>query len=114
MRWPAARVISPPVRPRSCARNWGATRVIVWDTGPLIAAADTDDEHHARSVALMRRTPRPLLVRYLVLTEVCFMLHDQRRVDHVYQHPNRSILAVGPEITVRPVATRTLTRGAAR
>ncbi|WP_283097538.1 hypothetical protein [Frankia sp. AgB32] len=31
--------------------------MIVWDTGPLIAAADTDDEHHARSVALMRRTP---------------------------------------------------------
>ncbi|WP_279354683.1 hypothetical protein [Frankia canadensis] len=38
--------------------------MIVWDTGPLIAAADTDDEHHARSVALMRRTPRPLLVPY--------------------------------------------------
>ncbi|CUU61102.1 hypothetical protein Ga0074812_15614 [Parafrankia irregularis] len=52
--------------------------MIVWDTGPLIAAADTDDEHHARSVALMRRTPRPLLVPYPVLTEVCFMLEREK------------------------------------
>ncbi|EIV92809.1 type II toxin-antitoxin system VapC family toxin [Frankia sp. QA3] len=52
--------------------------MIVWDTGPLIAAADSDDEHHARSVALMRRTPRPLLVPYPVLTEVCFMLEREK------------------------------------
>jgi len=31
-------------------------------------------------------------------------------VDRVYQHPNRLILVAGPEIIVRPVATRTLTR----
>ncbi|SBW26225.1 hypothetical protein FDG2_4824 [Candidatus Protofrankia californiensis] len=31
-------------------------------------------------------------------------------VDHVYQHPNRLILVAGPEIDVRPVATRGLTR----
>ncbi|WP_163550599.1 type II toxin-antitoxin system VapC family toxin [Candidatus Frankia nodulisporulans] len=52
--------------------------MIVWDTGPLIAAADSDDEHHARSVALMRRTPQPLLVPYPVLTEVCFMLEREK------------------------------------
>jgi hypothetical protein len=34
----------------------------------------------------------------------------KKLVDHVYQHPNRSILVAGPEITVRPVATRALTR----
>jgi hypothetical protein len=33
-----------------------------------------------------------------------------RLVDRVYQHPNRSILVAGPEITVRPVATRVVTR----
>ena len=32
------------------------------------------------------------------------------RVDPVYQHANRLILVAGPEITVRPVATRVLTR----
>ena len=52
--------------------------MIVWDTGPLMAAADSDDEHHARSVALMRRTPQPLLVPYPVLTEVCFMLEREK------------------------------------
>jgi hypothetical protein len=31
-------------------------------------------------------------------------------VDQVYQHPNFLILAAGPEITVRQVATRALTR----
>jgi len=34
----------------------------------------------------------------------------RKRVDHVHQHPNRSILIPGPEITVRPVATRASTR----
>jgi uncharacterized protein len=52
--------------------------VIVWDTGPLIAAADADDKDHARCVALMRRTPRPLLVPYPVLTEVCYLLEREK------------------------------------
>ncbi|MGC0377108.1 hypothetical protein [Streptomyces sp. SAI-229] len=38
--------------------------MIIWDTGALVAAADTDDQDHARCVELMRRTPRPLLVPY--------------------------------------------------
>lgn len=62
VRWPAARAISPPVRLRSCAPNWGAPPRDCQGHRPLLAAADTDDEHHARSVALVRRTPRPLLV----------------------------------------------------
>lgn len=52
--------------------------MIVWDTGPLIAAADADDKDHARCVALMRRTPRPLLVPYPVLTEVCYLLEREK------------------------------------
>jgi len=35
-------------------------------------------------------------------------------VDHVYEHPNRLILVAGPEITVRPVATRAPARGDAQ
>lgn len=34
--------------------------MIVWDTGPLFAAADADDRDHGRCVELMRRTPPPL------------------------------------------------------
>lgn len=52
--------------------------MIVWDTGPLVAAADADDRHHRSCVDLMRRTPRPLLVPYPVLTEVCYLLERQQ------------------------------------
>ncbi|SNQ46501.1 hypothetical protein FRACA_1420002 [Frankia canadensis] len=31
-------------------------------------------------------------------------------MDYVHQHPNRSILAAGPDIAIRQVATRALTR----
>jgi predicted nucleic acid-binding protein len=51
--------------------------VIIWDTGALVAAADADDQDHARCVELMRRTPRPLLVPYPVLTEVCYLLERE-------------------------------------
>jgi predicted nucleic acid-binding protein len=53
--------------------------VIIWDTGALVAAADADDQDHARCVELMRRTPRPLLVPYPVLTEVCYLLRTRAR-----------------------------------
>lgn len=51
--------------------------MIIWDTGALVAAADADDQDHARCVELMRRTPRPLLVPYPVLTEVCYLLERE-------------------------------------
>ena len=43
--------------------------MIIWDTGPLFAAADVDDRDHARCVELMRRTPAPLLMPVPGLTE---------------------------------------------
>lgn len=52
--------------------------MIVWDTGPLIAAADVDDQDHGRCVELMRHIPRPLLVPYPVLTEVCYLLEREK------------------------------------
>jgi predicted nucleic acid-binding protein len=52
--------------------------VIIWDTCALIAAADADDQDHARCVELMRHTPRPLLVPYPVLTEVCYLLEREQ------------------------------------
>jgi uncharacterized protein len=52
--------------------------VIIWDTGALVAAADADDQNHARCVELMRRTPRPLLVPHPVLTEVCYLLEREQ------------------------------------
>jgi len=52
--------------------------VIVWDTGPLVAAIDVDDKHHEPSIDLMRRTPGPLLVPYPVLVEVCYLLEREK------------------------------------
>ena len=42
--------------------------MIIWDTGPLFAAADVDDRDHFRCVELMRRTPAPLLMPVPVLS----------------------------------------------
>lgn len=52
--------------------------MIIWDTGPLVAATDADDKDHTRCIELMRRTPRPLLVPYPVLTEVCYLLEREK------------------------------------
>lgn len=52
--------------------------MIIWDTGPLYAAADADDKDHARCVELMRRTPPPLLMPAPVLTEVGYLLEREK------------------------------------
>jgi predicted nucleic acid-binding protein len=52
--------------------------VIIWDTGPLFAAADVDDRDHPRCVELMRHTAAPLLMPIPVLTEVGYLLERER------------------------------------
>jgi uncharacterized protein len=52
--------------------------VIIWDTGPLFAAADADDRDHVQCVELMRRTPAPLLMPVPVMTEVGYLLEREK------------------------------------
>jgi len=52
--------------------------VIIWDTGPLFAAADVDDRDHSRCVELMRHTPAPLMMPIPVLTEVGYLLEREK------------------------------------
>ena len=52
--------------------------MIIWDTGPLFAAADADDRDHTRCVLLMRHTPPPLLMPAPVLTEVGYLLEREK------------------------------------
>ena len=52
--------------------------MIIWDTGPLFAAADVDDRDHSRCVELMRRAPAPLLMPVPVLTEVGYLLEREK------------------------------------
>jgi len=50
---------------------------VVVDAGPLIAAAISDDRHHARCVELLSRVGPPLLVPSLVPTEVAYFLGNR-------------------------------------
>ena len=52
--------------------------MIIWDTGPLFAAADVDDRDHSRCVELMRHTRAPLLMPIPVLTEVGYLLEREK------------------------------------
>jgi predicted nucleic acid-binding protein len=74
--------------------------VLIVDAGPLYAAAATRDKHHQRSVELLARSPRPLLVPALVLTEVSYLLSD--RISPQAELVFARSLAAG-ELIVEPV-----------
>jgi uncharacterized protein len=74
--------------------------VLIVDAGPLYAAAATGDKHHRRSVDLLSRAPRPLLVPALVLTEVSYLLGD-----HIGPHAELAFAraVADGELVVEPV-----------
>ncbi len=51
--------------------------MIVVDTGPLVAIADSDDRDHTRCIAALGEARRPLVVPATVLTEVCYLLERE-------------------------------------
>ena len=48
--------------------------MILVDAGPLIAAANRNDRHHASCVTTLLDADEPRLVSPLVIAEVCYML----------------------------------------
>jgi predicted nucleic acid-binding protein len=52
--------------------------LIIVDTGPLVAAANSDDHDHNRCVAMFRTARRPWLVPQPVIAEVCYLLERER------------------------------------
>lgn len=52
----------------------GPGGIVVVDAGPLYAAADVDDRHHARCAAFLADHPGPLVVPQLVVAEVAHLL----------------------------------------
>jgi len=46
----------------------------VVDSGPLYAVADTDDDEHQRSLAVLERADLQLVIPTLVVTEVTYMV----------------------------------------
>lgn len=55
---------------------------VVFDTGPLVAAIDRSDKHHARCAALLETLQGPRLVPTTVLVEVCWLLEERPDVKH--------------------------------
>lgn len=74
--------------------------MLIVDAGPLYAAAARRDRNHRRSVELLSRAERPLLLPALVVTEVGYLLADRIGV-HAELAFTRSIAA--GELVVEPV-----------
>jgi predicted nucleic acid-binding protein len=77
--------------------------VLIIDAGPLYAAAATRDKHHRRCVELLSKSPGPLVVPALVVTEVAYLLAD-RIGPHAELAFARAIRA--GELVVEPVFER--------
>ena len=49
-------------------------RITLVDTGPLVAAFDSRDQHHDEAVQILKEIPLPLLTCEPVVVETCFLL----------------------------------------
>jgi uncharacterized protein len=49
-------------------------QVLIVDTGPLVAIADTDDEHYAKCLDLLEAAQSPLVTTGLVIAEAGYLL----------------------------------------
>lgn len=74
---------------------------LIVDAGPLYASVDADDRHHAASLDLLERHPRPLIVPALVVAEVVHLIGT--RLGAVAEVRVLGDLAAGA-FTVEPVA----------
>ena len=54
-------------------------KVVLLDTGPLVALLDEDDAHQDWATARMRDLTPPLLTCEAVLTEACYLLRNLSR-----------------------------------
>jgi hypothetical protein len=48
--------------------------VLIVDTGPLVAAADRDDRHHAQYRDLLNTDPGPFITTAMVIAEAAYLL----------------------------------------
>lgn len=54
---------------------------LLLDTGPLVAAIDRSDKHHARCASLLESAVGPLLVPTTVIVEVCWLLEERPDIE---------------------------------
>ena len=73
-------------------------RGILLDAGPLIAAFDERDAHHAACFERLRTLHAPLVTTWPVLTEVAYFLRrDPRKIDALFRFADQ------PKVIVRPL-----------
>jgi len=56
----------------------------LFDTGPLVAAIDRSDKHHARCAALLESLGGPLLIPTTVIVEVCWLVEERPDVEAAF------------------------------
>jgi len=57
---------------------------LLLDTGPLVAAIDRSDKHHACCAALLESAEGPLLVPATVIVEVCWLLEERPDIEAAF------------------------------
>lgn len=57
---------------------------LLLDTGPLVAAIDRSDKHHARCAALLQSAEGPLLIPTTVIVEVCWLLEERPDIEAAF------------------------------
>ncbi len=56
----------------------------LFDTGPLVAALDRSDKHHARCAALLESLDGPLLIPTTVIVEVCWLVEERPDIEAAF------------------------------
>jgi len=56
----------------------------LFDTGPLVAAIDRSDKHHARCAALLESLGGPLPIPTTVIVEVCWLVEERPDVEAAF------------------------------
>ena len=54
------------------------------DTGPVVAAIDRSDNHHARYAALLESAEGPLLIPTTVIVEVCWLVEERPDIEAAF------------------------------
>jgi uncharacterized protein len=57
---------------------------LLLDTGPVVAAIDRSDNHHARCAALLESAQGPLLIPTPVIVEVCWLLEERPDIEAAF------------------------------
>jgi len=57
---------------------------LLLDTGPVVAAIDRSDNHHARCAALLESAEGSLLIPTTVIVEVCWLVEERPDIEAAF------------------------------